>query len=128
MVTVEGWVPQSAGAVWDRAGWPGSHGSMMSANAAAATDALVEAVLVAAVLAGAIAGGLALPVDEELLQPAARPTRAVSTAARADTAPMAVFIVRIMLLRLVPSLAVFDARSHSGEPRAHPREVLGFGA
>jgi hypothetical protein len=70
----------------------------MSANAAAATDALVEAVLVAAVLAGAIAGGLALPVDEELLQPAARPTRAVSTAARADTAPMAVSIVRIMLL------------------------------
>ena len=96
MVSVEGWPPQSAGAVWDRAGWPGSHGSMMSANAAAATrDALAEAVLVEAALAGVAAGALALPADEELLQPAARPTTAVSIAARAATAAIAVSILRI---------------------------------
>src|SRR5271155_4296309 len=100
MASVEGWPPQSAGAVWDLAGWPGSHGSMMSANAAAATDAPAEAVLVEAALAGAVlagvaAGGLALPADEELLQPAARPARAVSIAARAATAPIAVSILRI---------------------------------
>ena len=75
---------------------------MMSANAAAAADALVaalaEAMLVAAALAGAVAGGLALPVGEELLQPAARQTREVSTAARAATAPMAVSVLCIVLL------------------------------
>ena len=77
----------------------------MPANAAAATDALAEAVvveaalaeavLVEAALAGVAAGGLALPADEELLQPAARPARAASIAVRAATAPIADSILRM---------------------------------
>jgi hypothetical protein len=76
---------------------------MMSANAAAVTDALGEtalgeAALRDAVLAGVLTGGLALPADEELLQPAARPTRAASTAARAATAPTPVSVLCMLFL------------------------------
>jgi hypothetical protein len=114
MVTVEGWPPQSAGAAWDRAGWPGSHGSVISekpdaatdALTAALTDALGEAVLAAVALAGVAAGPLALLPDEEL-QPAARAMSAASTAARAATAPMAVSILVTVFLPLAPGFAVF---------------------
>lgn len=105
MVTVEGWPPQLAGADWDRAGWPGSHGSVMSENAAAVTDAAGEAVLAAVALAGVTAGALALLADEELLQPAARPTRAARTAVRAATAPMAISILVITVPPVLPSVA-----------------------
>jgi hypothetical protein len=76
----------------------------MSANPAGVADALGEAALGEAALrdaalAGVVAGGLALPADEELLQPAARPARAASTAARAATAPMAVSVLCIVFLR-----------------------------
>src|ERR1700691_5673406 len=81
MAVVEDWAPQSAGAVWDRAGWPGSHGSTIPTNVAV-TDALWEAVPAGVARAVVVAGGLALLADEELVQPATRPTRAASTAAR----------------------------------------------
>src|ERR1700729_4544963 len=86
---------------------------MMSANPAAVTHAVGEeegrdAVLGEAALAGVVAGGLALPADEEPLQPAARPARAASTAARAATAPMAVSVLCMMrFLPSVPGSAVF---------------------
>ena len=85
MVIVEGWAPQIGRG---RLG-PGRVAGIPRlddvGNAAAATDPLAEAELVEAglaevvpveaVLAGVVAGRLALPVDEEPLQPAARLTR-----------------------------------------------------
>jgi len=67
-----------------------------AADALAEADPLVEPGTFAeadpvagAVLAGVVAGGPALLPSEVLPQPAARPIRAASTAARAASAPMA---------------------------------------
>ena len=77
MASVLDWLPQLAGADWTRAGCPGSNGSTMGTNDAAAPE--VEAVPVAALTAGprpVSTGTPMLPDEEELLlQPAARPIR-----------------------------------------------------
>ena len=78
MASVLAGLPQSAGTVRKRAGCPGSNGSTMAANGAVAA-AEAEGVLDgAAVVAGAVP-----LVDDELLQPAARPVSAAITATRA---------------------------------------------
>ncbi len=79
MASVLAGLPQSAGMVRKRAGCPGSNGSTMATNGGAVAAAEAEGVLGgAAVVAGAVP-----LVDDELLQPAARPVSAAITATRA---------------------------------------------
>ncbi len=80
MASVLGWLPQSAGPVRVRAGWPGSNGSTMATNGGAVLAAEAEAVPDGAAV---VAGAVPLLDDVELPQPAARPISAATTTARA---------------------------------------------
>src|SRR5580658_1370487 len=87
MASVLDWLPQLAGADWTRAGCPGSNGSTMGTNDAAA-DALPVAACAAELLAAVSTGtGMLLAGEEELLQPAAKPARRASIAACATRRP-----------------------------------------
>ena len=70
-------LPQLAGVVMARAGWPGSNGSTIGTNAAAGAVLEAEAVGVLLAPPDAEAIWVALPLAElllELLQPASTPT------------------------------------------------------
>jgi hypothetical protein len=83
-------LPQLAGVVMARAGWPGSNGSTIGANAAA--DAVLEAEAVAVLLAlpDAEAIWVAPPLDKLLLeppQPASTPTAMADIVSTASLVP-----------------------------------------
>ena len=83
-------LPQLAGVVTARAGWPGSNGSTIGANAAAGAVVAADAVGVLLALPDAGALWVAAPLAElllELLQPASTPTAMADMVSTASLVP-----------------------------------------
>jgi hypothetical protein len=82
-------LPQLAGVVRARAGWPGSNGSTMGWNATAGAVLVAEVVGVLLTLPAAEALWVAPPLAEllELLQPASTPTAMADMVSTASLVP-----------------------------------------